>query len=287
VGVGNASTEKRSLRVGIAFASHASELRARLDQLCGALGAALGVSASGLGVWHYHRLLEALEMGDIDLAWLPPILAAQAAARGRVLAVALPVREGAGFYSTALFTRADSRIKTARDLQGARAAWVDRRSAAGYLVIRAHLRRTGLDLDKAFAADQFHGAHDAVGRAVHDGEADVGATYAHFDARSGALLRGGWGDLPVRVIERAGPIPSDVLAIGTHVSDELRNGIQAALVKGTDRKLAAAAAALFSAESFLAPLPEHMGPLQALLADLDEHARRLPPLAPRPSSPIR
>jgi phosphonate transport system substrate-binding protein len=283
----SASTGQESVRVGIAFASHASELRARLDQFCAALGAALGLRASGLGVWHYHRLLEALEMGDIDVAWLPPILAAQAVARGRVLPIALPVRDGAAFYSTALFTRPDARWRSAADLSGARAAWVDRRSAAGYLVIRAHLRRAGLDLDKAFGADQFHGAHDAVARAVHEGDADVGATFAHFDPKTGAVLRGGWGDLPVRVIERAGPIPSDVLAIGTHVPEPLRAAIQAALVGGEHRPIAAAAAALFSAESFLAPQSEHLEPLQGLLAALDEHARRLPPLAPRPSPPAR
>jgi phosphate/phosphite/phosphonate ABC transporter binding protein len=287
VAANSSSTGQQSVRVGIAFASHASELRARLDQFCAALGAAVGLKASGLGVWHYHRLLEALEMGDIDVAWLPPILAAQAASRGRVLPIALPVRDGAAFYSTALFTRKDARWKTVADLQGARAAWVDRRSAAGYLVIRAHLRRSGVDLDKAFGADQFHGAHDAVARAVHEGDADVGATFAHFASSTGTVLRGGWGELPVHVIERAGPIPSDVLAMGTHVPDELRDAIQAALVGGGDARLGAAAAALFAAESFLAPQTEHLAPLQALLADLDEHARRLPPLAPRPSSPVR
>ena len=287
MGVQNASSGQQSVRVGIAFASHASELRARLDRFCSALGAALGMRSSGLGVWHYHRLLEALEMGDVDIAWLPPILAAQAVARGRVLPIALPVRDGAAFYSTALITRPDARWKSASELQGVRAAWVDRRSAAGYLVIRAHLRKSGIDLEKAFAADQFHGAHDAVARAVHEGDADVGASFAHFDPRTGAVLRGGWGDLPVRVIERAGPIPSDVLAIGTHVPAELRAAIQSALVGGADRALGEAAGALFTAESFLAPRPEHLQPLQVLLADLDEHARRLPPLAPRSSSPPR
>lgn len=287
MGAQSSSAGQQSVRVGIAFASHASELRARLDELCSALGSALGLKASGLGVWHYHRLLEALEMGDIDVAWLPPILAAQAAARGRVLPIALPVRDGAAFYSTALFTRPGSRWKSAADLQGARAAWVDRRSAAGYLVIRAHLRKKGIDLDKAFGADQFHGAHDAVARAVHEGDADVGATFAHFDPASGALLRGGWGALPVHVIDHAGPIPADVLAVGTHVPEELQRAIQAALVGGSDARLGAAAAALFTAEGFLAPRAEHLAPLQALISDLDEHARRLPPLAPRPSSPSR
>jgi len=272
--------------VGIAFTSQPAELRARLDDLCAALGPVVGLPASGLGVWHYHRLLEALEMGDVDVAWLPPILAGLAVARGRVLPIALPVRDGAASYSTALFTREDAPWKSAAELRGARIAYVDRRSAAGYLVIRAHLRGAGIDLERAFAADQFLGAHDAVARAVQDGEADVGATFAHFDPTDGRVLRGGWGAMKVRVIARAGPIPSDVLAVGTHVTEELREAIQKALVGGAHPALRAAAAALFAAESFVAPVPEHLAPLQALLKDLDEHAQRLPPQAPRPSSPI-
>lgn len=275
------------MRVGVAFTSHPSEMRARLDDFCAALSEVVGVPASGLGVWHYHRLLEALEMGDLDVAWLPPILAGLAVERGRVLPIALPVRDGAAFYSTALFSRAGSRWKSPHDLKGARIAWVDRRSAAGYLVIRAHLRSIGIDLENAFDADQFLGAHDAVARAVHDGDADVGATFVHFDPVSGAVVRAGWGDAQVHVIARAGPIPADVLAIGTHVPEALRSSLQAALVRGEHEGLRRSAAALFAAEGFFAPEPEHLAPLQALLKDLDEHAQRLPPQAPRPSSPIR
>ena len=280
-------TSNKSVRVGIAFATHPAELRAQLDRFCALLGASLRMPAAGLGVWHYHRLLEALEMGDVDVAWLPPILAGLAVARGRVLPIALPVRDGAAFYSTALFTRNDSPLRSIADLRGARVAWVDRRSAAGYLVIRAHLRSIGADLDRMFAADQFLGAHDAVARAVLDGDADVGATFVHFDPESGRPVRAGWRDLNMRILEHAGPIPSDVVAIGTHVPEATRAAIQKAFVEPKEAALRAAACALFNAEGFLAPEFAHFAPLQALLKDLDEHAQRLPAPAPRPSSPIR
>ncbi len=277
----------RGVRVGIAFASHPTELRAQLDHFCAALGAVLQVPVAGLGVWHYHRLLEALEMGDIDVAWLPPILAGLAVARGRVLPIAMPVRDGAAFYSTALFVRNDAPWRSVGEMRGARVAWVDRRSAAGYLVIRAHLRSIGIDLEKVFGAEQFLGAHDAVARAVNDREADVGASFVHFDPVTGGVLRSGWRELDMRVIAHAGPIPSDLLAIGTHVPEHLRDAIQKLLVRGTDPRVRATASALFTAEGFLATEPAHLAPLQLLLKDLDEHAQRLPPLAPRPSSPIR
>lgn len=284
---GESAATTRGVRVGIAFATHPTELRAQLDRFCAVLGAALHVPASGLGVWHYHRLLEALEMGDIDVAWLPPILAGLAVARGRVLPIALPVRDGAAFYSTALFARADSSFRSHEDVRGARVAWVDRRSAAGYLVIRAHLRSIGADLEHMFSADQFVGAHDAVARAVQDGDADVGATFVHFDPVTGIPVRAGWRDFDMRVIAHAGPIPSDVVAIGTHVPEALRHALQRAFVEPKEPALRAAANALFNAEGFLAPEFAHFAPLQALLKDLDEHAQKLPVQPPRPSSPIR
>lgn len=275
------------MRVGIAFATQPAELRALLDRFCAVLGGSLQLPASGLGVWHYHRLLEALEMGEVDVAWLPPILAELAVERGRVLPIALPVRDGAASYSTALIARGDSNLRSHEDVRGARVAWVDRRSASGYLVIRAHLRSIGADLDRMFAADQFVGAHDAVARAVQEREADVGATYVHFDPVTGIPVRSGWGDLDMRVIAHAGPIPADVIAIGTHVPEALRESIQRAFVEPAQPELAAAANALFNAERFIASEPAHFAPLRALLGDLDEHAQRLPTQAPRPSWPSR
>lgn len=262
------------ISVGIAL-TELGPNRPLLEGFCGALSAASKLKVTGVGLGHYQSLLEAIEKGDVDVTWLPPILALQATAQGHVVPLALPVRKGVSCYSTALFVRHDSPLHTARDLVSARAAWVDRKSAAGYLIIRAHLRSIGIDLDRAFGVDQFLGSHDAVVRAVRQGDADVGATFAYIDPKT-MLLPGhvaahhaGWGAMNVRVLAHAGPIPSDVIAVSTRVPAPIRALLQRTLVYGQHIGIRQAAGALFRAEGFVAPQPEHLRPLTTLLSGIE------------------
>src|SRR6185436_3814664 len=110
----------------------------------------------------------------VDIAWLPPVIAQRAAARGRTIPIALPIRGGTSSFHSALFTRAGSRLRSSQDLERVRAAWVDRQSAAGYLVIRAQIRAQGVNLERAFASEVFLGSHEAVVKAVSAGDVDVG-----------------------------------------------------------------------------------------------------------------
>jgi phosphate/phosphite/phosphonate ABC transporter binding protein len=246
-------------------------VRARLDLFCEALARALGVPVEAYGVAHYRELLDAMHEGQLDLAWLPPIIALRATARGRTLPIAIPVRGGAASFSSALFTRPGSSLKRPADLLGVRAAWVDRQSAAGYLVVRASLRAQGFDLERAFASESFLGSHDAVVQAVLGGAADVGATFVHLDAaRNNAVLRAGWGTATPQVIAYGGPIPNDVVAAGIHVPVPTIRAVQRALCGAAHAPLRVAADKLMGAEGFVVPQPEHLDPLGRLLEYLDD-----------------
>src|SRR5262249_10301955 len=158
-----------------------------------------------VGLWHYQGLLDAMQEGSIDFAWLPPVVALRAMGRLQVVPIALPVRGGVSVYSTALFARSGSRLKNPSDIVGVRAAWVDRQSAAGYIVIRSHLQSLGVNLDRAFRDNLFMGTHDQVVRAVLRGEADVGATFLYLNAATlealpDMVLYGAWGDADVQII---------------------------------------------------------------------------------------
>src|SRR5262245_22574209 len=91
-----------TIRLGIALTTNPTSTKFKLREFCEALAAASGFTVTGEGLWSYQRLLEAMQAGDIDLAWLPPILALAAIERGEVRALALPVRGGVASYSTAL-----------------------------------------------------------------------------------------------------------------------------------------------------------------------------------------
>jgi phosphonate transport system substrate-binding protein len=274
------------MRVGVAVPEGHGDARAvtreRLEGFCDALGDALSVAVEPYGIAHYRELLEAMHEGRLDLAWLPPIVALKAAARGRTLPIALPVREGSSAFWSALFTRPGSSLKEPGDLVAERAAWVDRQSAAGYLVIRASLRAQGHDVDRVFVSDAFLGSHEAVVEAVMSGAADVGATYVYRDPDGQAVVRAGWGAASPQVIAYAGPIPSDVIAASIRMPVPQIRAVQRALANRDDAALAHAARQLLDAEGFIEARPEHLAPLDRLLSYLDDHGP--PSLFPPPLS---
>ena len=263
--------EKTPLRVGVVLTSDPEGSRASLDAFCKALADETGLEVHGLGGWNYNTLLEALETGEVDLGWLPPLVAMRATGRARVMPIVLPVRNGAASYMTALYSPSGSPLREIADLQGLRAAWVDRQSAAGYIVLRAHLRSIGVDLDRAFRDNLFFGSHGAVVRAVLQGDADVGATFVHVEPdpshpRGERVVRAGWGDADVHVITQAGPIPADVMAASVRVPVATMRKVQRALVGSGENELGRAARALFGAEGFVVALSEHLDPLAKLIA---------------------
>jgi len=256
------------LNVGIALTTDPQVTRGLLEQLCLALADATGIEVTPSGVVSYAKLLEEIERGKVDLVWLPPVPALRAMAQGYVTPIALPIRHGDSSYYTALFTRRQSRYKRLSDLKNLRAAWVDPQSAAGYLIIRAHLAQQGVDLDEAFHENLFLGTHDAVAEAVLQGRADVGATFASFDDKR-RVRRAGWGTADVRVIAKAGPIPNDMFAARTGLSSLLVRVVQSALIDVQNAQLREAARTLLAAEGFAVPDPKHLEPLRELLSNVE------------------
>ena len=243
----------------------------RLEQLCDALTVAADMRIVPHVVSSYNDLLAGLHWGEIQLAWLPPMVALRAVSRGSARPLAAPVRSGSAWYWSSLFTREDSVIESIEHLDRARAAWVDHYSAAGYLVMRAHLRMKGFDLTQAFGEECFMHTHDAVAQAVLERKADVGATYSHFDD-AGRIRAAGWGKARVRVLTSAGPIPSDVLAASSLLSEATGNVVAEALIGSGHAEVQRTARDLFGSTGFAAVDREHLEHLEGLLDFLESPA---------------
>jgi phosphonate transport system substrate-binding protein len=237
----------------------------RLRLLCDALTVASEVRVVPHVVSSYGDVLAGLHWGEIHLAWLPPMVALRAISRDSARPLVAPIRAGSAWYWTSLFARADSALESVEQLAGARVAWVDRFSAAGYLVIRASLRKQGIDLDRAFGEQLFVGTHDAVGRAVSEGQADVGATFTHFDD-AGRIRNAGWGRAKVRVLKSAGPIPSDVLAASSMLPQRIAQQVAEILLGAGHADVHRAACDLFVATGFAAVDRQHLKHLEELIA---------------------
>jgi len=247
----------------------AAAVRVKLGVFCHALSDILSSAVESRTFVSYTQLLEAVFAGDIDVAWLPPRVAARAVDDAGVVPLVVPLRGEHAWYASALFSSPGSAIQSIEDLRNLRVAWVDPESMAGYVVIRGWLRTRGVNLDEAFAEESFLGGHEQVVAAVLDGHADVGATYAHQEAGGERITSAGWADAPVHVIGVAGPIPSDVLSVGSKVAPEVRSALCEALTGDMDGDLRGAALALFEADRFVEAEDDAIRALGELLSGLD------------------
>ena len=200
---------------GIVRSQELSGSRALFDELCAATTKATGVRMAPFTATSYRELAEALERGEVGFAWMPPVPSVELEERRIASVLCVPSRHGSTSYHAALVVRRGG-PKSLDELRGRRAAWVQRDSAAGYIVPRAHLAAQGFDVLRFFSREVFMHSHEAVVDAVASGEVDVGATFCAVDDR-GKLLRASWMDAdgqsarPVETIATMGPIPNDAL----------------------------------------------------------------------------
>ncbi|MBX3205224.1 MAG: phosphate/phosphite/phosphonate ABC transporter substrate-binding protein [Labilithrix sp.] len=239
--------------------------RSVFDELCELVSQATGVPFRPTVAGAYRDLSAALEQGTVGLAWLPPLPAIDLEARRVASVLAIPARNGATSYHSALIVRRGG-PRAVADLRGRRAVWVQRDSAAGYLVPRMRLAAQGVDVLRYFTRELFVHSHPGVVDAIVDGEADVGATYCHVDAAN-KVVRGAWMDddsrplRPIDVLATFGPIPNDALVGSNGLSASARSSLTRWLLDPSPR-----ARELFrrllGSDDFRVPTSAHYDPLK-------------------------
>lgn len=184
----------------------------------------------------YGDLLEHVLDAETELAWLPPAVLVRTLEEPTTSLIASGVRHRRAYFQGALFCRAEAPYESAADLRGARVAWVDRNSCAGFLFPRLSLAQLELDADALFAEQRFLADHMSVGRALDLREADVGATFVQrsSDASDARIVSAGWELSGARERMRAllvsEPIPTDAIVATSACPPELRSRFAVALL---------------------------------------------------------
>lgn len=196
---------------GAAFSEPDPDKKDALERFTEALAARSGLSIRAKACT-YESLAAGMKDGSVSVGWLPPIVYLKASSVATPL---LCIQRGKDrSYETALVVREDSPYKEPKDLRGARAAWVDPWSAAGFVIPRLWLLAHDVDPRTLFRAESFKWSHKAAVQAVVDGAADVAGTYASLSPE-GRLTSGGWSTVPqakTRVLQQLGPVPPDLIA---------------------------------------------------------------------------
>ncbi len=242
----------------------------RATEFARAIGTLLEETVQLHNAADYRALVAALEQGVAHFAWLPPISAARAARSRAIRPAAIAVRNGTTSYMTGLIALKTGPVKSLGHLKAVRAAWVDRESASGYVVIRAALRAAGVVLADAFREEIFVRSHADVARAVKSGRVDVGATCFSVGSGALAIARTGYRDEPdlpsddIRIVAQAGPIPSDIFAVHASLPEADRKLLESALADGAQEPLQRAARRLMHADAFARATSAHSSMLEKL-----------------------
>lgn len=243
---------------------------AAFTELCDLLSREVGTVFYPHHALSYSELARGLERGELGLAWMPPVMAAEVEDRAGASLVVTPVRRGSTLFHSALIVRPTGPT-TLEGLQGLRAGWVDRASAAGHLVPKMHIASAGHRLGGFFGSETFLGSHIAVVDALLSDRIDVGATFCKVETHSGRILHAAWtapdgGDpRPVRVLSTIGPIPNDVIMAGNRLPAEARTRVLRWFLDPAPR-VKELLGQLVRADAYRSVTPSHLEPLRKMMA---------------------
>jgi phosphonate transport system substrate-binding protein len=260
------------LTLAVAPSSTPGDRQIALDKLCAALSPLVGKSVRGMLAPSYQALAAAFERDAVQYAWMSPTLAVLTDEQIRVRPILSAIRNETTSYCAAMFVDADSEYDVLLELEGKTVAWVDASSAAGYLCPRLQLASRGIDPATFFGAELFLGSHAEVVRAVFDGRAQIGATYAERPrSLDDAVRRAGFLDVEpnrvARVLEWTPAIPNDVIAghglIPTADHRVFANAVLTLAERKDGRRLLYSA---FHAENFMTAPRDVLAPLKELVS---------------------
>jgi phosphonate transport system substrate-binding protein len=241
-GGGTTAAPSKTQRVGsfdrpIIFAFTPSQDIARITASGNAMASALA-TATGLRFkvtipTSYAAQIESVCAGQTDLAAIAPLQMTLLLDKGcgsPILGALRKDEKGnlATTYNSQILVATASGINDLAGLKGKKFAFVDPISASGYLFPSLLVKtKTGQEPKTFFSSTIFAGGHDKAALAVYSGQVDGASTFN--DVRTSAGMPA---DImtKTKVIDAAGPIPNDGVAVAKNFPAEVQAKVVKALL---------------------------------------------------------
>ena len=171
----NASSQKKSLSIGILPEMNIFKQRARFEGVATFLSARMGIEVK-LKMLTYGNVIEKMKTGEVDGAFLGSFVGALAISQLGAEPLARPINmDGTSTYEGLIIARKDSNIRTIESMKGKSLALVEE-TTAGFVFPLAWFRQHGItDLKTYFGEQIISGSHDRAIALVLNGKADIGA----------------------------------------------------------------------------------------------------------------
>jgi phosphonate transport system substrate-binding protein len=182
----------------------------------------------------YAAQVEAMCSGSVDVGFFAPLQMTLLLDKGCGTPVLGALRKDdtgalATTYKSQILVRTDSGINDLAGLKGKKFAFVDPLSASGFvyptLVIK---NKTGQEPKTFFGSTVFAGSHPLAAQQVYDKRVDAASTF--IDARDSLVATIPDIKSATKVIDTAGPIPNDGVALQKDFPADLSAKVKSALI---------------------------------------------------------
>ena len=170
-----------SLHLVLTPSQKPTDLLASGEEFARVLGGLVGLPVRTTVASDYAAVIEALRNRTADLAFVHPGGYVLASREAKARIVARNLWHGKSSFTSRLYVRKESGIKSVEELRGKTIAFVDPASSSGYIYPMVLLIQKGLvknrDPKTFFKEVVFSGAHDASMRALLNGHVDAIASF--------------------------------------------------------------------------------------------------------------
>jgi phosphonate transport system substrate-binding protein len=172
------ATNPKSITIGFIPGDNPSTLKESSAELARLLQAKIGIPVNVYISKDYSNLIDAMKEKKVDFAFMSAMTFVFAEKLAGAKVLLKKVWEGPFYYSTIL-VRADSKITKLSQLKGKKLAFVDEKSASGYLYPQVHFKKEGIEPKTFFSQIIFAGNHEAAVKLLADGKVDAITVYSN------------------------------------------------------------------------------------------------------------
>jgi len=248
---GQPALAQSSLHLALTPSQKPTDLMVAGEAFGAALGKLVGVPIRVTVASDYAAVVEALRNRTADLAFVHPAGYVLANREAKAMIVAKDQWHGNTSYTSRIYVRNESGLKTLEELRGKTIAFVDPSSTSGYVYPMVMLIEKGLVQNKDpktfFKEFVFSGSHDAGLQALLHGHVDA---FASFDQAREQYLKDPAEREKLIYIAESAPIPEGGICARDGLDPALVAKVRAALLSMKGPTYAPVLKALYDIDGF-------------------------------------
>ncbi|MBX9766600.1 MAG: phosphate/phosphite/phosphonate ABC transporter substrate-binding protein [Bdellovibrionales bacterium] len=220
----------KGITVGFSPGEDPENLKVKSEELVKKIQKKVGVSVNALFAKDYQGLIDAMKNKQVDFGFFTAMSFVFAERQAGAKVLFKKVWENPYYYS-AIMVRKDSKIKSLQELRGKKFAFVDEKSASGFLYPSVQFKKMKVNPKNFFAALRYSGNHAESVKWLLSKEVDGVAVFANDDKGLTSAVLSYYPDKnkDVKALWVSDPIPNDPFCVRQDFYDQYPRAVYAVM----------------------------------------------------------